>query len=85
MHVKVPLSNEVGKQLDPPAVAEQCKKQCENMRTKVGKNPKREKKSGAGQVERNVREQDIMETGSFLTQHIVRYKILASEEVSTSL
>ena len=53
------------------------------LKLKSGKNLKREKKSGAGQVERSVREQDIMETWSFLTQHIVRNKTFASEEVTS--
>jgi hypothetical protein len=37
----------VGEQLEPPATGPQCKKQYENMRTRVGKIMK-EKKSGAG-------------------------------------
>ena len=85
MYAKEPLWNEVGEQLDPPATGEQCKKQYEYMKTRVGKIFKREKKSGAGQVERSIREQDIIETWSFLTQHIVRIKTFASEEVSTLL
>ena len=50
----------------------------------MGKIFKREKKSGAGQVKRSVREQDMMETWSFFNQHIVRNKTFASEKVSTS-
>ena len=50
------------------------------MRTRVGKILKREKKSGAGQPERSARDDEIMETWSFLTQHIVRGKTVPSEQ-----
>ena len=79
---KSQLWTRAGEQQDPPATGAQCKKQYENMRTRVGKIMKREQNSGAGQAERSVRDQEIMETWNFLTQHIVRCKTTASEEVS---
>ena len=39
----------VGEQLEPPATGPQCKKYYENMKTRVGKIMKKEKKSGADQ------------------------------------
>lgn len=79
---KSQLWTNAGKQQDPPATGDQCKKLYENMRTRVGKIMKTEKKSGAGQLERTVRDQEIMDTWSFLTQHIVRGKTVPSEQVS---
>ena len=70
----------VGKQLEPPATGPQCKKHYENMRARVGKIMKREKKSGAGQPQRSARDDQIMETWSFLTQHIVRGETVPSEQ-----
>ncbi|XP_050724625.1 uncharacterized protein LOC127002585 [Eriocheir sinensis] len=74
------LWNRVGEQLNPPATGPQCKKHYENMRTRVGKILKKEKKSGASQPERSARDDEIMETWSFLTQHIVRGKTIPSEQ-----
>ncbi|XP_050699114.1 uncharacterized protein LOC126986786 [Eriocheir sinensis] len=74
------LWNRVGEQLNPPATGPQCKKHYENMRTRVGKILKKEKKSGASQPERSARDDEIMETWSFLTQHIVRGKTVPSEQ-----
>lgn len=70
----------VGEQLEPPATGPQCKKHYENMRTRVGKIMKKEKKSGAGQPQRSARDDHIMETWSFLTQHIVRGETVPSEQ-----
>ena len=74
-----------GSQIVPPATANQAKKLYENMRTRVGKIIKQEKKSGAAQPERTVRDQEIMETWGFLTQHIVRGKTTPSEEVGDNV
>ena len=74
------LWNRVGEQLVPPATGAQCRKHYENMRTRVGKILKKERKSGAGQPERSARDDEIMETWGFLTQHIVRGKTLPSEQ-----
>lgn len=63
-------------------VGAQCKKLYENTRTRVGKIMNKEKKSGAGQPERSVRDQEIMDTWGFLTQHIVRGITHPSEQVS---
>ena len=38
--------NRVGEQMEPPATGDQCKKHYENMRTRLGKILKNEKKSG---------------------------------------
>ncbi|XP_068229062.1 uncharacterized protein [Palaemon carinicauda] len=70
----------IGSQLEPPATAAQCKKRYENLRTRVGKIMKKEKKSGAGQAQRSGRDDFIMDTWSFLIQHIVRGETVASEE-----
>ena len=64
--------NRVGEQLEPPATGLQCKKHYENMRTRVGKIMKKEKISGTGRSERTMRDDEIMETWSFLKRHIVR-------------
>ncbi|XP_076034198.1 uncharacterized protein LOC143020994 isoform X4 [Oratosquilla oratoria] len=70
----------VGEQLEPPATGPQCKKHYENMRTRVGKIMKKEKKSGAGQPQRSARDNQIMETWSFLMQHIVWGETVPSEQ-----
>ena len=70
----------VGEQLNPPATGAQCKKHYENMRTRVGKILRKEKKSGAGRPERSDRDGDIMTMWSFLIQHIVRGKTIPSEK-----
>lgn len=69
----------VGEQLEPPATGPQCKKHYENMRTRVGKIMKKEKKSGAGQPQRSDRDDEIMDTWCFLIQHIVRGETVPSE------
>ena len=74
------LWNRVGEQLVPPATGAQCRKHYENMRTRVGKILKKERKSGAGQPERSARDDEIIETWGFLTQHIVRGKTVPSEQ-----
>ena len=66
----------VGEQLEPPASGSQCKKYYENMRTRVGKILK---KSEAGQPQRTACDDQIMETWSFLMQHIVRGETVPSE------
>eukprot|EP00745_Piridium_sociabile_P027490 TRINITY_DN44279_c0_g1_i2.p1 TRINITY_DN44279_c0_g1~~TRINITY_DN44279_c0_g1_i2.p1 ORF type:complete len:530 (+),score=134.32 TRINITY_DN44279_c0_g1_i2:421-2010(+) len=76
--------NRVGEQLEPPATGLQCKKHYENMRTRVGKIMKKEKKSGAGQPERSVRDDEIMEIWSFLKQHIVRGETVSSEQFAVT-
>ena len=48
----------------------------------MGKIMNKEKKSGAGQPERSVREQEIMATWGFLTHHIVRGITNPSDQVS---
>ena len=70
----------IGEQLEPSATGPQCKKHYENMRTRVGKIMKKEKKSGAGQSQRTARDKGIMETWSFLTQHIVQGETVPSEK-----
>jgi hypothetical protein len=70
----------VGEQLEPPATGPQCRKFYENMRTRLGKLLKKEKKSGAGQPQRSAREHQIMQTWRFLTQHIVRGETTPSEK-----
>jgi hypothetical protein len=50
------------------------------MRTRVGKIMKKEKKSGAGQPQSSACEDQIMETWSFLMQHIVRGETVPSEQ-----
>ena len=73
--------NRVGEQLEPPATGLQCKKHYDNMRTRVGKIMKKEKKSGAGQLQkRSARDDQIMETWSFLMQHIVRGETVPCSE-----
>ena len=67
----------VGEQLQPPATGPQCKKHYENMRTRLGKIMK---KSGAGQPQRTARDDQIMETWSFLMQHIVRGQTVPREQ-----
>jgi hypothetical protein len=79
MEAKNSRLNRDGEQLEPPATGPQCKKHYENMRTRVGKIMK-EKKSGAGQPQRSAREDQIMETWSFLMQHIVREETVPSEQ-----
>ena len=69
----------VGEQLEPPASGSQCKKYYENMRTRLGKILKKERKSGAGQPQWTARDDQIMETWSFLMQHIVRGETVPSE------
>ena len=76
--------NQIGEQLKPPATDLQCKKHYENMRTRVGKIMKKEKKSGIGQPQRSARDDQIMETWSFLTQHIVRGEAVPIEQFSAS-
>ena len=76
--------NRVGEQLEPPATGVQCKKHYENMRTRVGKIMKKENKSGAGQPERSVRDDEIMETWCFLKQHIVRGETVTSEQFAVT-
>ena len=56
----------VGEQLEPSASGSQSKKCYENMKTTVGKILKKEEKSGAGQPQRTARNDQIMETWSFL-------------------
>ena len=73
------LWDRVGEQLEPPATGPQCKKYYENMRTRVGKIMK-ERKNGAGQPQRSARDDQIMETCSFLMQHIVRGETVVSEQ-----
>ena len=75
--------NRVGEQMEPPATGDQCKKHYENMRTRLGKILKNEKKSGAGKPERTVRDDEIMQTWSFLMQHIVRGETISSEQFAT--
>lgn len=72
--------NRVGEQIEPPATGPQCKKYYENMRTRLGKIVKRESKSGAGQPERTVRDDEILQTWSFLKQHIVRGETISSDQ-----
>ncbi|MPC37263.1 hypothetical protein E2C01_030737 [Portunus trituberculatus] len=60
-------------QLDPPATGPH---------TRVGKNLKREKKSGVVQPERGARDDGIMETWSFLIQHIAQGKTVPSEQLA---
>ena len=52
------------------------------MRTREGKIINKEKKSGVGQPESSVRDQEITDTWGFLTQHIVRGITNPSEQVS---
>ena len=66
----------VGEQLQPPASGSQCKKYYKNMRTRVGEILK---KSGAGQPQRTAHDDQIMETWSFLMQHIVRGERVPTE------
>jgi len=61
---------------------DQCKKLYENMRTRVGKIMKKEKKSGLGRPRTTMRDKEIIDTWSFLCQHIVRGETTASEDVS---
>ncbi|XP_029973467.1 uncharacterized protein LOC115407244 [Salarias fasciatus] len=71
----------VGEQLEPPATGPQCKKHYDNMRTRVGKILK---KSRAGRPQRSLRDHQIMETWSFLQQHIVRGETVHSEQFPVS-
>ena len=61
---------------------DQCKKLYENMRTRVGKIMKKEKKSGFGRPRTTMRDKEIIDTWNFLCQHIVRGETTASEDVS---
>nr|XP_057935788.1 thymocyte nuclear protein 1 isoform X2 [Doryrhamphus excisus] len=70
-----------GEEQDPPATDAQCKKHYENMRTRVGKILKREK-SGSRPADRSVRDEEIMDTWTFLIQHIVRGNTQPNEEFS---
>jgi len=63
-----------GKMQDPPATGPQCKKLYENMRTRVGKIMKKEKEIGTGHSDRTARDKEIMNTWSFLCQHIIQSK-----------
>ena len=74
----------VGEQLNPPAIGAQCKKHYDNMRTRVGKILRKEKKSGAGRPERSDHDGDIMTTWSFLIQHIVRGKTIPCEKFAAA-
>ncbi|XP_054650157.1 thymocyte nuclear protein 1 [Dunckerocampus dactyliophorus] len=70
-----------GEEQDPPATDAQCKKHYENMRTRVGKILKREK-SGSRPADRSMRDEEIMDTWTFLIQHIVRGNTHPNEEFS---
>ena len=76
--------NRVGEQMELPATGDQCKKHYENMRTRLGKILKKEKKSGAGQPDRTIRDEEIMQTWSFLKQHIVRGETMSSQQFATT-
>lgn len=78
---KTSLWIKIGEQLDPPATHPQCKKHYENMRTRVGKIIKRERTRGVKHPPRSVRDQRIMETWSFLKQHIGRPRTLPEEHI----
>ena len=80
---KSQLWAKIGEQQDPPATGPQCKKLYENMRTRVGKILNREKRTGASEADRTIRNQEIMGAWSFLTQHIIKTKTTANEEVSS--
>ena len=74
-----------GKQLSPSATGLQCKKQYENMRTRVGKILKREQETGTSPHDRSAREQEIMNTWSFLATHMKRGKpYFTSDPVTVS-
>ena len=74
----------VGEQMEPPATGVQCKKHYENMRTRLGKILKKEKKSGAGQPQRTIRDDEIMKTWSFLRKHIVKGETVSSKQFTVS-
>ena len=50
----------VGEQMEPPATGVQCKKHYENMRARLGKVLKKEKKSGDGQPQRTIRDDELL-------------------------
>ena len=64
-------------------IGDQTKKLYENMRTRLGKILNKGKKSGSGQTNRTVREDEIVTTWEFLKEHMIRGKTTASDTVGT--
>lgn len=62
-------------------LGDQCKKLYENMKTRLGKILNKQNKSGSGQTNRTIREDEIVTTWEFLKKNIVRGETVASAKV----
>ena len=81
-HPKIAGGTESESSLILFASGPQCKKHYENLRTRVGKIIKKEKRSETGQLWRSSRDDQIMESWSFLTPHIVRGETVPREQIT---
>ena len=80
---QIDLWQQCADQFTPPATFLQCRKYFEQKRTAFGKIETFEMRSGSAARERTTREQDIMETWSFLKGHIAHIPTVSSQHFSS--